>query len=101
MHCWMNLIKRVLKTPMEYQTNKPLKELCTLGIGGPAKYFVEVKTVEQMQEVMRDCAARAWSFFILGQGSNCLFDDCGFDGLVILNKIDFFQRKEGLFEVGA
>jgi UDP-N-acetylmuramate dehydrogenase len=86
---------------MEYQTNRSLKELCTLGIGGPAKYFIEVKTIEQMQEVMRDCASRAWPFFILGKGSNCLFDDRGFDGLVILNKIDFLQHKEGLFEVGA
>ena len=39
---------------------------------------------------------------IIGRGSNCLFDDLGFDGCVILNRIEFLERIEsGVFRVGS
>ncbi|CAL5326003.1 unnamed protein product [Camellia sinensis] len=39
---------------------------------------------------------------IIGKGSNCLFDDLGFDGCVILNQIGFLERIEpGMFRVGS
>lgn len=40
---------------------------------------------------------------MVGKGSNCLFDDRGFDGCVILNRIDFLERLEtpGLYRVGS
>ena len=38
---------------------------------------------------------------ILGKGSNCLFSDRGFEGLAILNKIDFIEWGEGRIEVGS
>ena len=69
--------------------DQALSEISTLGIGGPARYFYEVKSIEIMQQVMRFCHLEKLPFFILGKGSNCLFSDYGFDGLVILNKIDF------------
>lgn len=39
---------------------------------------------------------------MIGRGSNCLFDDMGFDGCVILNRIEFVERIEpGLYRVGS
>ena len=39
-------------------------------------------------------------FFVLGRGSNTIFDDQGFDGLVILNKMSALKSDEaGLYEV--
>lgn len=72
-----------------FQQNKLLSELCTFGIGGPARYFIEVRSVEKMQEALQICHAEGLPFMILGKGSNCLFDDRGFNGVMILNKIDF------------
>jgi UDP-N-acetylmuramate dehydrogenase len=81
---------------------KLLSELSTFGIGGPARFFLEVQKVEEMQEAILFAAAKNLSYFILGKGSNSLFDDKGYDGLVILNKIAFCdEEKEGLFHVGA
>lgn len=41
-------------------------------------------------------------FLIIGKGSNCLFDDSGFDGCIILNRIDFFEEVEsGIYRVGS
>ncbi|MDX8430550.1 MAG: UDP-N-acetylmuramate dehydrogenase [Candidatus Algichlamydia australiensis] len=76
-----------------------LAKFTTFGIGGPARFFAEVVTIEQMQEVLR--AAGELPLFILGNGSNLLFDDRGFDGLVIHNKIQFCNRDGGRFHVGA
>jgi UDP-N-acetylmuramate dehydrogenase len=84
------------------QQNKPLKDVCTFGIGGPSRYFVEVKTLQDMQQAFHFCQQENLRFFILGKGSNCLFDDQGFNGLVILNKIDFYENPSpGVFHVGA
>jgi len=70
-------------------SHKPLSELCTLGIGGPARYFIEVKDIATMQKILRFCRSEKLNYFILGKGSNCLFSDSGFSGVVIANKIDF------------
>jgi UDP-N-acetylmuramate dehydrogenase len=84
------------------QQNKMLGDVCTFGIGGPARYFVEVKTVEEMQKILIHCKQENLPFFIIGKGSNCLFDDKGFNGVSILNKIDFFETPQpGTYYVGA
>lgn len=86
----------------QFQQNRLLSELTTLGIGGPARYFVEVREIPFMQEVLRFCKAEKLNFFILGKGSNCLFSDTGFNGVVIHNKIDFCNEvAPAEFHVGA
>ncbi|MFQ5729733.1 MAG: FAD-binding protein [Waddliaceae bacterium] len=86
----------------KFQNWKPLSDVCTIGIGGPAQYFVEVCHVEEMQEILLTCQKRRMRYLILGKGSNCLFDDRGFLGVVIHNKIDFFEEPSpGVFHVGA
>lgn len=84
-----------------FQVHKNLKDVSTFEIGGPARLFVEVSTVDEMKEVLSYCHFNSIPFFILGKGSNCLFDDRGFDGLVIQNKISFMRIKESEVEVGA
>lgn len=78
-----------------------LKELSTFKIGGMAKSFAEAKTVEEMQSLLREAYAEAMPVLILGKGSNCLFADRGFEGLVILNKIDFITPNGSEVHVGA
>ncbi len=86
---------------MQFEQGKVLSELTTFGLGGPAQFFIEVATIAHMQEVIQYCYAHNLRFFPLGKGSNVLFDDRGFDGVVILNKISFCDEKEGEFYVGA
>ena len=81
--------------------NQPLSTLSTLGIGGPAKWYIEVTQFNEMKEALLYCTKHALPFFILGKGSNSLFDDRGFNGCVIHNKIDFIKRTENVFHVGA
>ncbi|XP_008807119.3 UDP-N-acetylenolpyruvoylglucosamine reductase-like [Phoenix dactylifera] len=84
------------------QNQKHLKELSSWGIGGPCSYFLHVSRPSQLIAAIRYCRARSIPFLIIGKGSNCLFDDRGFDGLVMLNRLDQFEAIEpGVYRVGS
>lgn len=83
------------------ERNKSLKPFSTFGIGGEARYFVTVKTIEEMVELRRFLIEEQLPYLVIGKGSNSLFDDRGFDGMVILNKIHFIELKAGALYVGA
>lgn len=86
----------------KFERHRSLKELTTLGIGGPAHYFIEVHDITMMQEVLLVCKEQQLPYFILGKGSNLLFDDRGFAGLVIANRIQFLNKiNEHTWHVGA
>ena len=92
---------------LRVQENVPLWHHCSFGIGGPARWFARCGSVEDLRqaaEFARDMellphsapSARPSSrqtkkakVLVLGKGSNVLFDDRGYDGLVILNECDF------------
>lgn len=66
-----------------YYLNKELKDYTTLHIGGKAKVIVELSSLEEMQEVLKEINDRNLKFFILGNGSNVLFEDEGYDGIIL------------------
>lgn len=90
----MSLISR-------FQQGKLLSTLSTFGIGGPAKFFAEARSIVEMQEAITWANQEKVAFIVIGKGSNTLFDDRGFDGLVILNKIDFCEFNGNILHVGA
>lgn len=92
---------QVLTSLPQLIQNKPLSSLSTLGIGGPAKLYTEVRQVEEMQAVLAYCKTHHLKFLVIGKGSNCLFDDRGFNGCIIHNKIDFLESSDGRFSAGA
>lgn len=91
----------MLQSKLCIEEGIPLKKYSTFGIGGPAAYFSTVETVEDLIEAQKWAQENSKKIFILGKGSNCLFDDRGFNGLVILNKIDFIEGEGPLFKVGS
>lgn len=60
-----------------------LADLTTYGLGGPAMALVEPDTVTEIQAVLGLAAAWNIPWVVLGGGSNVLFRDGGFPGLVI------------------
>ena len=60
-----------------------LAPLTTVGLGGEARYFVRCRTVEALQEALTYAHDRTMPVFVLGGGSNTIFADEGFAGLVI------------------
>lgn len=85
----------------QLKSHEPLKNYSTFRIGGPARYFIEVDSPKLMSEVRRFIVREELPYFVIGKGSNLLFDDRGFDGLVILNTIDFLDQDGAQVFVGA
>ena len=71
---------------VKIKQNIPLILYTTFNIGGKARFFVEVKSVEELAEAIKFKRDNRLPHFVLGGGSNILVSDDGFDGLVI--KID-------------
>jgi UDP-N-acetylmuramate dehydrogenase len=63
--------------------NIPLAQYTTLGVGGPARWFVDVSNKQHLLEAVTFARSRNLPIFILGGGSNLIVSDHGFDGLVI------------------
>ena len=68
---------------MLLEENKLLAGLTTLGIGGPARWFVEARSEADVADAAAWANARGLPLFVLGGGSNLLVSDRGFDGLVV------------------
>jgi UDP-N-acetylmuramate dehydrogenase len=74
----------------------------TFGVGGEARYFVEVKTEEDVVAAVAWAKERGLPLFVLGGGSNLLVRDEGFPGLVVgMGVMGVDARGDGVFEVGA
>lgn len=83
--------------PLQLQKNRNLSEFSTFGIGGPIALFAEVSTIEEMEEAFQMDLPK----LVIGKGSNSLFSDEGFSGLVILNKISFCHWSDQEVTVGS
>ena len=90
-----------MNSKQRFLSGKYLKDLSTFGIGGPARLFTEVTDIDQMKEAIAFCRAEGIAYIVIGKGSNCLFHDKGFDGLVISNKISFCTINDTDVFVGA
>lgn len=79
---------------MKIQHDIPLAPYTTFKIGGPARFFCLVKTVEQLKDALAFAKEHRLEIFILAGGSNLIISDDGFDGLVVKIEIDGY-RFEG------
>src|SRR5271166_1537786 len=61
----------------------PLAPLTTLGVGGPARSFVEARSEAEVIEAVEFVRSRELPLFVLGGGSNLVVADAGFSGLVL------------------
>jgi UDP-N-acetylmuramate dehydrogenase len=78
---------------MILKENVPLAEFTTFNIGGPARYFVEAETVEEIIEALAFARANSLEVFVLGGGSNIVVSDSGFNGLVLAPRITGIDKK--------
>ena len=83
----------------------PLAPLTTLGVGGPADWFVRATSAEQVVAAVRWCRDRDLSLFVLGGGSNLVIADDGVNALVLqvaIKGVDLLRRHTDiLVRVGA
>lgn len=68
---------------ISYTKEEPLKKHTTFRIGGAAKYFFTPKNSTEIYDIICYCRENHMPYYILGNGSNVLFSDDGYDGAVI------------------
>ncbi len=67
---------------MNIQENYSLKKHNTFGVDVTAKYFAEVKSLDQLTQILRNTSVQKFKMLFLGGGSNVLFTQ-DFDGVVL------------------
>ena len=89
--------------PLQPLENVPLAPRCSMGVGGPARFFVEAADDATVLEAVRWAQERGVALRVLGGGSNLVVADAGVDGLVVKVALRGVRVKEvsGRVEVTA
>jgi UDP-N-acetylmuramate dehydrogenase len=90
---------------MQIEENKPLAQLTTFGVGGPARWYVRASTEAEIVEAAAWAVQRNVPLFVLGRGSNLLISDDGFAGLVLHPELEgirtVHQGQKRIYEVAG
>ena len=70
----------------------PLARLSTLRVGGPARFVCEVTSEEEVRTALGIAQAQGLPWRVLGEGSNVLASDAGFDGVLMHMKSTGIER---------
>jgi len=90
---------------MQIQQQVSLAPLTTFKVGGPARYFVEAASEEDVRAAVAEAQTRGWPLFVLGGGSNLVISDAGWPGMVLKVALTgITERRDGArmrFEAAA
>ncbi len=91
---------------MDMQQNVPLSKYSTMRLGGNALHMVSVENKDELAEAVEWSREKNLPVIIIGEGSNIVWKDEGFNGLVIVNKILGFEKIDdtetfATYKIGA
>ncbi len=86
---------------MELRQNVLLRPKTTMRIGGTARYFAELKSKADTEEILRFSVDQKLRIIPLGSGSNTIFADGEIEAIVIQVKYDAVTIDENRVTVGA
>ena len=84
--------------------NEPMNKHTSFKVGGPTRYFVKAESLDDLKKAFNLASEKGIPFFILGNGTNLLVSDKGFDGVIITLAGEFSLIEDlgnGAFKVGA
>ena len=84
--------------------DEPMKKHSTFGVGGKAKVLLLPKEESEIKTILKYCNRNSIKTRFIGSGSNLLFSDEGFDGVIISLKRAFKNldiSEDGLIRVGS
>ncbi len=87
------------------QTNISLKDHSTMRLGGNAAYLLDITEPGQIAPAIAWAEAKQLPVIMIGSGSNIIWNDAGYNGLVLVNKIAGYevqhQGEQSFLTVGA
>lgn len=82
--------------------NEPMKNHTSFKIGGPAEFYIKIKSIEELQKILKFAKKENIKITIIGNGSNVLVSDNGIKGIVIrtnLKEIEIEEKEQNKIEV--
>ncbi len=79
---------------MDIRQNVSLKEYSTMRLGGMAAYAIDVHDRNEVAQAVAWAVERNLPILMIGSGSNIVWRDGGFAGLLIINKIPRFEEQQ-------
>ncbi len=89
---------------MDILENELMSKHTSFKVGGAARYFAKVESVEEIKDAIQFAQKNDLPHFILGNGTNLLVSDKGFNGVMITLGRSFSEVTDlgnGKFKVGA
>lgn len=91
-------------TNAKIKLSEPMKKHTGYGVGGCARYYAEVDTLYSLNLLINLAKQYKVKYKVIGNGTNILVSDLGFDGIIIdtkrLNDV-FFKRENVKAMAGA
>lgn len=78
---------------MNIQQNVPLSQHSTMRLGGTAAHLTEIHNREEITQAVNWANEHGLKLMMIGDGSNIIWQDKGFDGLILVNKIKGFDQQ--------
>ena len=82
--------------------NEPMKNHTSFKIGGPAEFYIKIKSIKELQKILEFAKKEKIKITILGNGSNVLVSDSGIKGIVIrtnLKEIKIEPKEQNKIEI--
>ena len=82
----------------QVKKDEPMMIHTTFRAGGPASYFVTPETEEEIAKVIEVCTQENVPYYIVGNGSNLLVSDQGYEGVIIqiykqMNQVEITENE--------
>ena len=84
--------------------NEPMSVHTSFKVGGPARFFVKTEHLDDLKSALSLAREKSLPYFILGNGTNLLVSDRGYEGVVVCLAGEFSEIVDlggGKFKVGA
>jgi UDP-N-acetylmuramate dehydrogenase len=87
------LFRESLERPL--QSRVSLRRHSSFRIGGPADYFFAARSLKELKSCLRFVHELSLPHYVIGSGTNMLFSDAGFRGLILKNDVRGINRVQG------
>ncbi|MFZ2054027.1 MAG: UDP-N-acetylmuramate dehydrogenase [Candidatus Aminicenantales bacterium] len=87
------LFQEVLDRPLQRRVS--LRRHSSFRIGGKADYFFAARSSEELKSGLEFANERSLPYYVIGSGTNMLFADEGYRGLILKNEVRGIHRKKG------
>ncbi len=81
-----DLEKYLIDMEISVTCDESLKKHGTMKVGGNCKYFISPNSIDQLIAVITLCKMYSINYFVIGNASNIIFTDKGYDGAIISTK---------------